>query len=62
MFLVDANIVAYLLVEGEKTTQARALWAIDSDWRAPRLLFYELANVFALLVRQRAVPAKSLCR
>jgi predicted nucleic acid-binding protein len=52
MLLVDANIVAYLLIEGDKTALARALWAIDNDWHAPRLLSYELANVFAQLVKQ----------
>lgn len=56
MLVVDANVVAYLLIEGDKTSQARDLWAIDHDWRAPRLLFYELGNVFAQLVKQRAIP------
>ena len=55
VLLVDANIVAYLLVDGSKTAQARALWTIDSDWRAPRLLSYELANVFAQYVKQGGV-------
>jgi predicted nucleic acid-binding protein len=55
VLLVDANVVAYLLIEGAKTAQARALWAIDNDWQAPRLLFYELANVFAQLAKQGAV-------
>ena len=55
MLIVDANVVAYLLIQGDKTAQARALWAIDHDWRAPRLLFYELGNVFAQLVKQRAI-------
>jgi predicted nucleic acid-binding protein len=55
MLVVDANVVAYLLIEGDKTSQARDLWAIDHDWRAPRLLFYELGNVFAQLVKQRAI-------
>jgi predicted nucleic acid-binding protein len=59
MLLVDANVVAYLLVDGEKTAQARALWAIDGDWHAPRLLFYELANVFAQLVKHRAISAET---
>lgn len=59
MLLVDANIVAYLLIDGTKTAQARALWMIDSDWRAPRLLFYELANVFARYVKQGAVSLET---
>jgi predicted nucleic acid-binding protein len=55
MLVVDTNVVAHLLVEGERTAQARALWAMDPDWRAPRLLSYELANVFCQLVRQQAI-------
>jgi len=52
MLVVDANVVAYLLVAGEKTEQARELWEKDRDWHAPRLLYYELANVFTRLVKQ----------
>lgn len=55
MLIVDANVVAYLLIDGEKTEQARHLWAIDPDWYAPRLVLYELANVFSRLVRQRSL-------
>ena len=59
VLLVDANVVAYLLVEGDKTAQARALWATDNDWCAPRLLLYELANAFSQYVKQRAVPLEA---
>ena len=59
MLLVDANIVAYLLVEGANTVQARALWAIDNEWQAPRLLSYELTSVFVQLVKQRAIPLEA---
>lgn len=59
MLVVDANVVAYLLVEGDKTVQARELWALDRNWVAPRLLAYELTNVFAVLERQGALPSES---
>jgi predicted nucleic acid-binding protein len=55
VLVVDTNVVAYLLVEGDRTAQAREMWGLDSDWVAPRLLAYELMNVFAMLVRQRAL-------
>jgi predicted nucleic acid-binding protein len=55
VLVVDTNVVAYLLVEGDKTAQARELWMKDPDWRAPRLLFYELANVFCQLVKRQAL-------
>jgi predicted nucleic acid-binding protein len=47
MLVVDANVLAYFLVEGEKTGQARLLHSIDPDWQAPALLFYEIANFLA---------------
>jgi predicted nucleic acid-binding protein len=59
VLVVDANVVAYLLVEGEKTGQAREVWAADRDWHAPRLLFYELANVFSRLIGQGALPLEA---
>jgi predicted nucleic acid-binding protein len=59
VLVVDTNVVAYLLIEGEKTGQARDLWAADHDWHAPRLLFYELANVFCRLAKQRALPLQA---
>jgi predicted nucleic acid-binding protein len=59
MLVVDTNVVAYLLVEGDKTAQARELWTKDPDWRAPRLLFYELANVFCQLVKRQALALEA---
>ncbi|MBN1630417.1 MAG: type II toxin-antitoxin system VapC family toxin [Thermoleophilia bacterium] len=59
MLVVDANIVVYLLTQNERTAQARALWATDRDWRAPRLLFYELASVFSQLVKRRAMSLEA---
>jgi predicted nucleic acid-binding protein len=59
VLVVDANVVAYLLVEGDKTAQARALWAVDADWHAPRLLSYEVASVFAQLVKQGGVSMEA---
>jgi predicted nucleic acid-binding protein len=35
------------------------VWGLDSDWVAPRLLAYELMNVFAMLVRQGALPPEA---
>jgi predicted nucleic acid-binding protein len=59
VLLVDTNVVAYLLVEGEKTGQARGVWEGDRDWCAPRLLLYELANVFWRLVDQKALSPEA---
>ncbi len=34
MQLVDTNIVAYLLIAGDRTALAQALWQADPDWRS----------------------------
>ncbi len=59
MLVVDANVIVYLLTSGEKTADARRLWAADHDWWAPRLIVYELANVFARLVRAQALSLQA---
>jgi predicted nucleic acid-binding protein len=61
VLVVDANVVAYLLVQGDKTAQARELWELNSEWVAPRLLAYELTNVFAVLVRQGDLAPSAAC-
>jgi predicted nucleic acid-binding protein len=47
MIAVDTNVVAYLLIEGERTAAARELWEIDPDWRLPPLWRAEFLNVLA---------------
>ena len=47
MIVVDANIVAYLLIEGEKTALARALWERENEWHLPGLWIHEFLNVLA---------------
>lgn len=34
MVVVDTNVLAYLLIEGDRTSEAQALFAQDSDWRS----------------------------
>lgn len=51
MIVADTNLVAYLLIDGEKTEAARRVWARDPDWRMPPLWRSELLNVLATTVR-----------
>ena len=51
MIVVDVNVVAYFLIEGEHTGQARELWRCDPDWRLPLLWQHEYLNVLATFVR-----------
>lgn len=51
MIVADTNLVAYLLVDGEATPQARAAWHKDPDWILPPLWRSEFLNVLATSVR-----------
>jgi predicted nucleic acid-binding protein len=52
VIVVDVNVVAYFLVEGEKTASARDLLRRDPDWRLPALWRHEFLNVLATFARE----------
>ena len=52
MIVVDVNIVAYFLIEGEKTKSARDLVRREPDWRLPVLWRHEYLNVLATFARK----------
>ena len=52
MIVVDTNIVAYLLLPGERTPQARMALLKDPEWVAPLLWRSEFCNVLARYMRQ----------
>ena len=58
MVVVDTNIVAYLLIEGDRTKQAQALFAKDSDWRSDAFLLVEFSNVLATYRRVQALSGQ----
>lgn len=45
MIVVDANILAYFFMEGEKTQAARRLREADAHWVAPEIWRHEFANI-----------------
>ena len=47
MLIVDTNIVAYLLIDGDHTAAARELHRRDPDWRSEAFLLVEFTNVLA---------------
>jgi PIN domain. len=51
VLVADTNLVAYLLIEGEKTDLARAVWASDPHWMLPTLWRSEFLNVLTTAVR-----------
>jgi len=52
VIVVDVNVVAYFLVEGDKTAVARDLLHRDPDWRLPALWRHEYLNVLATFTRE----------
>lgn len=57
MIVVDTNVVAYLLIEGDRTAEAQALKRADPDWRSEPFLLVEFSNLLATQVRNKALPA-----
>lgn len=51
MVVVDTNVLAYLLIEGDRTAQAQALYAHDRDWRSEGFVLVEFSNMLATYVR-----------
>jgi predicted nucleic acid-binding protein len=51
MIVVDSNVLAYLLIEGEKTPLARALFERDADWHSASFAPLELTNILATSIR-----------
>jgi predicted nucleic acid-binding protein len=56
--LVDTNILAYLLIEGDRTPAAQALYERDPDWRSEAFVMVEFSNILATYVRTRLLTSK----
>lgn len=44
--VVDANVVVYMLLEGDKSAEARLLHQTYPDWVCPTILRHEVMNVW----------------
>jgi len=49
--VVDTNVVAYLLIEGDHTRDAQALFAHDPDWKSEAFLLIEFSNILVTYLR-----------
>lgn len=59
MIVVDVNVVAYLLIEGERTAESEAVLRVDREWAAPLLWRSEWRSVLAGYVRRGALDLPS---
>ena len=55
MVWADTNILAYLLIEGDRTEAAQELYARHPDWRSEGFILVEFCNVPATQMRAKAL-------
>lgn len=55
MRVVDTNVIAYLLIAGDATKQAQALWQADPDWCSEPFFRIEFSNLLVTQVRAKAL-------
>ncbi len=60
MIVADTNLIAQLILSLDQTSQAQAIYRINSDWRMPRLWRHEFLNVLASYLRFDRVPIATL--
>ena len=58
MIVADTNLIAYLNVAGERSSQAEQAFRKDPDWVAPFLWRSEFRNVLALYLRKGHLTLK----
>ena len=55
MVLVDTNVLAYLMLEGDRTSAAQQLFGRDADWRSEAFIMVEFSNVLTTYVRTKVL-------
>ena len=58
MLLVDTNVVAYLLIQGDHTASAQELRRRDPDWRSEAFLMVEFTNVLASSIATKRMSVR----
>ena len=60
MIVVDANVLAYRVIMGEKTALTRQVEQLDSAWAVPLLCKHELANVLWQQLRHDKISSEEV--
>lgn len=53
--VVDTNVLAYLMLEGDRTSAAQELFERDADWRSEAFIMVEFSNVLTTYVRTKVL-------
>lgn len=61
MIVVDSNVLAYLYLPGDHTTDAEKLLEQDPEWAAPVLWRSEFRNILAGYIRKKALTFEQAC-
>ncbi len=51
MLVVDTNILAYLLIAGDRTKEAHSLYERDANWQSEAFLLIEFTNILTTYQR-----------
>jgi predicted nucleic acid-binding protein len=57
LIVVDTNIIAYLIIQGEQTEKARLLLSREPKWAAPSFWRIEFLNVLMNYARYQKTPS-----
>lgn len=58
MLVVDTNILAYLLIVGDRTKESQALFARDAEWKSEAFVLVEFSNILATYQRLGELSGK----
>ena len=56
MIVVDANVLAFFLIQGERTAEANRLREVDSEWLVPPLWRVEFQSILWKYARNGGMP------
>lgn len=58
MIVVDTNVLAYLLIAGDRTSDVQALFARDAEWKSESFILVEFSNILVTYVRAGALTSR----